>query len=150
MKKTFFVCLIFMMGWSACGQTPMARKYEYDKAGNRIVRKVLYLKIPSEILSEPASRTVMESPEFLVDEFEGIKVKIFPNPTTSIAHVQIENPLENEQGTIMLYNLSGSLLSVIPVLSNDVRIDLSHLPSGTYLAHILINAKKTTWKIIKE
>jgi hypothetical protein len=127
------------------------RKYEYDDAGNRIVRHVITIPNKSSsghksIGSE--SDTIIDN--FYTDKLGDISLKIFPNPTTSIITVQIDGMEDKIGGIIHLYDLSGAKIDEQRLSSHRVEIDMSSYPAGAYLATVLINGKTKYWKIVKQ
>jgi hypothetical protein len=60
-------------------------------------------------------------------------IKLYPNPTSSLLHI------EHGQMTghvIRIYNITGSLLASYTIGDTETTIDVSHLPTGTYLLRI--------------
>ncbi|AEE49254.1 carboxypeptidase-like regulatory domain-containing protein [Haliscomenobacter hydrossis] len=69
-------------------------------------------------------------PENFTIQFSGFDTKIFPIPTPNAIFLQQETPL----GQLDLYNLSGQKLQSFNFSDQlNASIDLSDLPSGTYL-----------------
>jgi len=140
------------------GQGSLLREYEYDEAGNRIVRKVLIIQSPQQKSMDWQSETedldeledIDELEEFYVDKVGNISLKIFPNPTTSIVRLEIMSELDEVDGTVTLYNLSGARIGSQQIRSYRTEIDLNSYSTGTYLATIRINGKASYWKIVKQ
>ena len=55
-------------------------------------------------------------------------IKVYPNPVSDILNVQSETPISG----IALYNLSGYCIATSP----DAAIEVSDIPSGTYLLKV--------------
>ena len=55
-------------------------------------------------------------------------IKVYPNPVSDILNVQSETPISG----MALYNLSGYCIATSP----DAAIDVSDIPSGTYLLKV--------------
>ena len=158
MKRQIFLIVIFMsVFFIVKGQGTMLRGYEYDAAGNRIIRSVLIIPAPQQKSMDWQSETeeldeledIGELEEFYVDKVGNISLKIFPNPTTSIVRFEIMNGLDEVDGTVTLYNLSGAKTGEQRITSYRTEIDMSSYPAATYLATIRINGKASYWKIIK-
>jgi len=146
----FFYSLLFFVN----GQNidVLKREYEYDNAGNRIVRKVVeipYQGSPQPSEQKPVSHSDTSFNDFYTDKIGDMSLKIFPNPTTSIVTLQIDGTQDEIDGIISLYSLSGAKIATQLATSYTTDIDLSPYPAGIYLATIQINGKTTHWKIIK-
>jgi hypothetical protein len=155
MKRIYLyvACLFFSAGQLSHGQEIMERVYEYDNAGNRIIRKVLVMETSSTQSNHKSMNgyTGVDSNRFLTDNAGDIALKIYPNPTTSKVTLQIETSEAIEiNGTVTVYNQSGSLLGSQRVSDYRMEIDMSVYPSGIYPVVIQINGKTTNWKIIKQ
>jgi hypothetical protein len=155
MKKVYLylACLCFAIGQWSYGQDIMERVYEYDDAGNRIVRKVLTMETTStqSLHKSMNSNTGVDSTNFFTDNAGDIALKVYPNPTTSKVTLRIETLVEVEiDGMIIIYNQSGSRLGSQQVDSYWEEIDMSAYPPGIYPVVIQINNRTTHWKIIKQ
>jgi len=73
------------------------------------------------------------------------KIKVYPNPTTSIIYFQTETNLADEK--ISIYNLSGQLVSEKRITDGNA-LDLSELSTGVYLIQFS-NKNINSFKIIK-
>ena len=74
--------------------------------------------------------------------------KIYPNPFTSM--VNIEQSVV-EQTSLQILNISGQILRNITINEKNIKIDLSHLKPGVYIARFTNNeSHSTTIKIIKK
>lgn len=78
-------------------------------------------------------------------------VTIYPNPVEDIINVQIPgNLIVDNNCSIEIYNLAGKLLLKKKVTSTTNSIDLSNLPSGTYIVKLIMDQEIITKKIIKK
>ncbi|WP_262151781.1 T9SS type A sorting domain-containing protein [Chryseobacterium foetidum] len=76
-----------------------------------------------------------------------IKAKIYPNPTSGIVNVSTENEIES----IIIYSLNGQILKTEKInREKKVSVDISGIPSGTYLLKVKTNNGEKTLKIIKK
>jgi len=73
------------------------------------------------------------------------KIKVYPNPTTSIIYFQTETNLADEK--ISIHNLSGQLVSEKRITDGNA-LDLSELSTGVYLIQFS-NKNINSFKIIK-
>lgn len=76
-------------------------------------------------------------------------IKLYPNPTTSIAKIEISDPsIQVEQ--IMIYDVYGKLLDIQQINPTDIHVDLQRFSPGIYLLR-LQNARQLihTVKVVK-
>ena len=151
MKRQFFLVLILFFGMVGYSQNYdfTKRIYNYDNAGNRVLRMVFELPSPSPKHKSAGSQSGADDEDFYMDKVGDISLKIFPNPTTSVVTLQIEGEQSEIEGTVTLYNLQGAKIGEQRINSYRTEVDLSAYPVGAYLATVLINGKTTHWKIVK-
>jgi hypothetical protein len=79
-----------------------------------------------------------------------ISLTLFPNPATDYLTIQISN-FDNEKLTYQLSDLNGKLLSFGSITGRSTLINMSSMPTATYLVNILNQENKTVqlFKIIK-
>ncbi len=65
------------------------------------------------------------------------KIKIYPNPVTSILNIEIPNGQETKSLRASIYNSIGQLMTEIPLESSTNIIDISEYLSGVYTVKIL-------------
>lgn len=70
----------------------------------------------------------------------------YPNPVQDILNISNTEPITQ----VEVYNILGQPMLTIQNNTNDAKIDLSNLPSGTYLAKISSDDKIKSIKIIKK
>ncbi len=63
---------------------------------------------------------------------ETVNVKIYPNPTSDIINVN----LENITASVSLYNLQGQKVYEISKAQGNVKIPVANLPTGTYILNV--------------
>jgi len=68
------------------------------------------------------------------------QVKVYPNPTTDYINFEISN-LDNSKLSIQLFDVSGKLVKENSTSTNNLRMNLSDLQSGTYFATISLNGQ---------
>lgn len=77
-----------------------------------------------------------------------VEFSVYPNPTSSILNLKIENQQIKE---VKIYNLMGKeVLKNSSKLSEKENINISHLSSGMYLLQVKTDANTFTKKIIKK
>ncbi len=75
-----------------------------------------------------------------------IKVRCYPNPTTS--HIQVEGTKMDE---VRIYDLKGLLVSTTSdVGSNSIKVELENLPNGTYILEVVTEFGTARKEIIKQ
>ena len=162
MKKPLFI-LIFAIPLFCVAQNPLSRNYEYDAAGNRVVRSLIVLPhltptAPDSIrnnelgIRNDDTHTVYRTPhtaEYFVEHLDQVEIKIYPNPTTEKVTLEISNMEKLQIGNFKLYSLTGQLLQEHHVYSTATTVSLSGLPYGAYILKVQINDRIEDWKIIK-
>jgi hypothetical protein len=140
----------------------LPREYDYDKAGNRIVRKVLEFKAPpappedslqvDEWTSEQVDELTSEQvDECFVERIAHVEMKIYPNPATEKITFEISGFAETQgRASLQLYSLSGQLLQTQPLQSETTEISLSGYAKGAYILKVQVNGKTEEWKIVKQ
>jgi len=153
MKQTF-ILFLFVLPFFCMAQLP--RVYEYDDAGNRIVRKTVTLNLappapPDSTETDIESQKSLESlePEYFVENIAQTEIKIYPNPTTEHVTLAIAGWETLQSGNFKLFSLTGQLLQDHPVHSLTTTISLATLPRGAYILKVQINDRTEDWKIIK-
>ena len=166
MKKTM-IFLLFAIPLFCMAQSSLERYYEYDAAGNRILRKVVVLPpllapppptdstLTNQEAEELQPLEVLEplnslTPEYFVETIAQVELKIYPNPTTEKITLEITNMEQLQAGKFTLFSLTGQLLQEQPVHSNTTTVSLAGMPTGTYILKVQINNKTEEWKIIKQ
>jgi hypothetical protein len=132
-------------------QNPLPRLYEYDAAGNRILRKVINLTLAPPVPTD-STFTSHSSPltsDYYVETIAQTEIKIYPNPTTEKITLEISGWETLQTGIFKLYSMSGQLLQERPVHSVVTEISLANLPQGNYILKVQINDRIEDWKIIK-
>lgn len=143
-----------LIGQTVFAQSLFPRECEYDEAGNRVLRKVLDFKSAetdtSDVLvydNENLSLQNAPKCEMYDEQIEDLSVLVFPNPTSGIVTMRFNKAVT--KGSFQLFSLSGQMLMDGRVKDWETIIDLSSLPSGTYLLKFNIDSRIDTWKIIK-
>jgi len=144
---------------------PLPRYYEYDAAGNRIVRKVITVQAPpappeDSLESLPVTHYALQdelpssgsqlSPEYYVEKLAQVEMKIYPNPATEKITLSISNMEKMQTGTLQLYSMNGQLLQTRLLSEAEVDISLVGLSKGTYILKVQVNDIIENWKIIKQ
>lgn len=147
MKKYFLLIIqIFVMG-AMFAQSPLARMYDYDATGNRVLRKTVTLR---SAVAEPDTMEFSDSrknADCFTEQIGRWDVQVFPNPTSGLLTLSFDKPVG--KGLYQVFSLSGKIL-MKGNLAQKTQLDISAMPSGTYLLEIKIDNLDETWKIIKQ
>jgi hypothetical protein len=126
-------------------------EYYYDAAGNRKTRSVIG---PDQAPEEEDGTTVYNSENTKTEVYEDVlaeqQLKIYPNPTRGRLAVEIVHYNLNEPGSIQVFDMGGRLVHNTTVLSQNMQIDITGEPAGSYIMVIVIGKEKSEWKIIKQ
>lgn len=93
--------------------------------------------------------------EEIKEETEVLDVKhnIYPNPTDGRVTIKLSGKDYNLTNSINIYSVNGSLVKRININNptNQMELDISNMPSGTYLIHMhFTNGTVKTEQIIKK
>lgn len=117
--------------------------FAYDNAGNRIKREIV---VNTKRVPGQSARGESFVEEMLLDK----KIRIYPNPTSGMLKIEIQNFETDNYGTMSLYSTSGIMMLSLEINSPVTEIDISTYAGGIYILQIDINGQETSWKIIKE
>jgi hypothetical protein len=73
-----------------------------------------------------------------------LNLKYYPNPTSGLLNIVMTGHVSE----LFLADISGKLLEKYPVKSNEMQIDISAYPSGTYYLQYFLESKWLTGKIV--
>jgi len=156
-------------------QSPLARQYDYDAAGNRIACAVITLSPPTLVPPDSTKTDELQvtsdesddrdtlhvtrderdsrdnrDDKYFVEKIAQTEIKIYPNPTTEKITLEFSESVGFENfRTLRLYSSSGQLLQEQSVHSATTVISLSGMPAGVYMLKVRINETIEDWKIIK-
>lgn len=163
------ICIL-LFSLNLSGQTV---QFLYDDNGNRTNRSIEVEELQSQSVSFPVlnpetlspkivdsgtkgaslsgseSLKASENNEIKLDE-DGIKIKIYPNPTRGQLRIEISNMPLQAKGEMRLYDLNGNeLVNVNPMEPSSV-LDISIYTDGIYILRMRINEKLFDYKVIKQ
>ena len=81
-----------------------------------------------------------------IEEFVDIDFKYYPNPVANFLKLNSKENIEE----INIYNILGQEVMHRKISSRSAQIDLSNLPVGAYIAHVQIDSRVGTIKILKQ
>ena len=146
MKRIFVIVLFTVFFISAHSQNPQL-KYEYDNAGNRISRVIVFDK--KSQTNNADTSNVVDVP-LITEWLDKNKIEVYPNPTSGVLRVEINNITEPVSGKMAIYSIEGKMLDHYETIHKSTRIDFSQYSDGIYLFRISFNGKSCEWKIIKQ
>ena len=135
MKPVLLFLFIFLMSIEAQSQDKII--FEYDSAGNQIVRR--YCPTCSE--SKNSQNNIEDE---LLKFFPEDVISYYPNPVKDILYFNVTDIVLK----IEVYDIYGRILSSNSVSEN--KVDLSELKTGNYMIKLYTKNGITNTKIIKE
>ena len=76
--------------------------------------------------------------------------QLFPNPTTDIVTIRLEDRLASQIDQIVIYNMVGQeVLKLESLLGISTSVDVSALMPGVYHVGVLVNGRQVTKKLLK-
>ena len=150
MKRIIFTIIGSTFLLHVQSQTTLPRAYEYDNAGNRIVRKVITL---SSIQNED-NNTVDKQEEntaiYYQDNLSDMDILIYPSATSSEVKIVVQNGNNEIKGQAQVYNSLGVKVLEKNIFGEITQLNFNELSKGIYYIVLQINGKETQWKIIKK
>ena len=144
--------LIILIGVIVYGfaQGTLPRTYDYDNAGNRILRTTLTVRqaVADEADTSFADVANTKQEPYYEEIVGGNNVKVYPNPTKGMVTLQFERNVI--AGSYRLADQSGKLLADGTLSSQTVTLNLSRYQNGVYLLTLTLDGQTDTWKIIKQ
>ncbi|BBD46999.1 Hypothetical protein PEIBARAKI_6992 [Petrimonas sp. IBARAKI] len=118
-------------------------EYQHDVAGNVKSRKV--------IITTKSAQTVIPDTTVQVirDIIDKKEIKIYPNPTTDIINIKINNYNPDNLLKITFFDLSGRLLISKMVREETTTLDVSPYAGGIYILRLQGKGIYSDWRIIK-
>lgn len=80
------------------------------------------------------------------DAVETIDNNVVVYPTIALSNVTVKT--DHADGQIIVRNLQGQIVKIVPITNNKTEISVSNLHSGEYMLQIIENGNVTTKKII--
>ncbi|MFA5418284.1 MAG: T9SS type A sorting domain-containing protein [Bacteroidales bacterium] len=130
-------------------------EFDYDDAGNRTLRRTIYLIPITKALEEGIVDTLQNrytEKSIPADEvvLGDVIIHVFPNPTFGRFSVRLENLSESDKVLYSLFTLTGQLVYKGEISNAEIEMNLQDQKNGTYLFKLSINSEITTWKVIKQ
>ena len=131
-------------------QSTLPRTYDYDNAGNRILRTTVRLRqaVAAEADTSFADTSNNKQEPYYEEIVGENNVTVYPNPTKGLVTLQFNKPVKT--GLYRLSDLSGKLLLDGAITTSIFTLDLSRYENGVYLLTLTLDGQTDTWKIIKQ
>ena len=81
-----------------------------------------------------------------LSSFEASKVKMYPNPTSSVFTIESNEVIES----VSLYNILGQEVVAKNPNSNSVTLDIANLQTGVYVVKTMIGGVSSTSRVVKK
>ena len=150
MRKLCLLIILTGVVVYAFAQSTLPRTYDYDNAGNRILRTTLTLRqtVATEADTSFANVSNTKQEPYYEEIVGENNVKVYPNPTKGMVTLQLGKPVK--AGLYRLSDLSGKLLLDGTITTSIFTLDLSRYENGVYLLTLTLDGQTDTWKIIKQ
>ena len=150
MQKFTLSFFILFVTVACIAQGNLPRTYDYDNAGNRILRTTLTVRqaVAADVDTSFADVSNSKQEPYFEEVIGGNNVKIYPNPTKGMVTLQLDKPVKT--GLYRLSDLSGKLQSDGTITNSIYTLDLSRYENGVYLLTLILDGQTDTWKIIKQ
>ena len=80
------------------------------------------------------------------DEVFAYGFSVYPNPANDIVNIEVENLDAN--GTVLLMDMAGRLITQEPLRQGKLQLDLSNYPAGVFFIVLDVDGKTQTKKLI--
>ncbi|MDD3702083.1 MAG: T9SS type A sorting domain-containing protein [Bacteroidales bacterium] len=125
-------------------------QFEYDDAGNRIIRQILVLKLTEadSLLFDsilPYSAETIQTTE--MGETDPL-IRVYPNPTYGLLNIDM-TLLATERSTWYLFDQQGKLTVQGKLNQTSGTINLMHSPAGVYFLLLQYSGGRQCYKLIK-
>lgn len=141
MKFSLFFLFAFS-GLSVFGQTGIPVEYVYDDAGNRVMRRVVELRMGHQ--TDGCADT--SHYQLLLNT---TKMSVYPNPTDGVVTMELPAVDRQKRCVAKVYDSKGRPLFECAAVSGVIKVDLSGHPAGHYIVELTVGDERSAWKIIK-
>ncbi len=153
MKKIILIIATLSFAGLLTAQTV---HFEYDAAGNRIHREIIYQENIPDSTNTTTDTTQLKSSELTADgtnEYTASvgkqKIKIYPNPNSGYFTIKIDGWDSQSKAGMIMTSLSGKSIIEKKITDEITKVQFRNQPDGTYLLTITLNGHRETWKVIK-
>ena len=158
MKKRFYIKLvsaIFLFVALSSVNSLGQIVYTYDANGNRTSRTLTGQRSAAPLtfpLNAKQFKSLNNKESKAKEELTTLEssINVYPNPTSGILRIAIENYYDPLRGKYQLFNLGGAVLKQSVIDSPDTEINMSKMQNGMYVLRITLNGAVVDYKIIKQ
>jgi hypothetical protein len=128
-------------------------EFDYDAAGNRTTRQVIYLKsTEADSTQELKESALWQAADSVVykSSIGNKEVSIFPNPTQGLLTIAMEIQEDDSPVKLEVFSLAGESILQQAIRQPKTMVDLRSYPAGTYILTISLVGSHRSWKVIKE
>jgi len=146
--KNILTTIALLTALTVIGQKEHKIEFTYDAAGNRTGMHLIEFTKDDGTGAKSSDKKAIA--RVFTQNAGKRQITVYPNPSEGFITVEITGGKKRETSTVEIFNLSGKNIIRKEKVRNRSKLDLSELPSGTYILKVLTNAKDIcTWKIIK-
>ncbi len=132
---------------------PNTVDFDYDDAGNRILKHAIYVPVISSAEFQSDSIQDKEFPiKSTITDSASINdhmINIFPNPTLGRFRVNISSLSGSDNVSYVLISLTGRVIDKKLITARDTEINLEDMKNGPYVFKLTMNGTVKSWIIIK-
>lgn len=151
--KKLLLLLLFCFAFSGFAQNLDRVIFEYDNAGNQVIRRFCLNCFDSRISNDSIKEFSDLKSEDLLKFTPNDNISYYPNPVKEELYLKWELTNEVKVSLIEVYSLTGQLVKSFSNLvnENNTTIPFHELPSGTYsILLIYTNSEQKPITIIKK
>ncbi|WP_395043755.1 T9SS type A sorting domain-containing protein [Flavobacterium sp.] len=151
MKQKILLFVYFTVTFTF-GQTIDHIQFEYDAAGNQVIRKTIDI-LPGRFSNDTIKniKDLVENDLIKTDLYDDIKY--YPNPVLEELYITWNSIEQNKISKIELYSMSGQLLKsdLVKNNTNNVVVSFRDYPQGFYtILLVCVNGERKSLKIVKK
>ncbi len=132
--------------WNPLGILPVtdATKGNWQFTHNNIPTGYLYYRIKQ---TDKDGMFVYSRVVLLNNKTDGNGYVIYPNPAKNYIAISAAGSINNKKTIIQLYDASGRLLQLKPMLSSSEEMNVSQYPDGSYLLRVFDENNSEVYKV---
>jgi len=144
MKKFILALLLILCALIGVQAQTEIVKFDYDDAGNRILRMIKVDKITKADTLFNADSLFADLPDTPING-----LRVYPNPAREIVNIEFIT-LPKTKVEFTLSDMNGRLLEQGMITEALTPLNLQNIAKGTYLLLIKAGAENEKFKIIKQ
>lgn len=152
MRRIFICAILMFVCFSITVANPPKTQqitFQYDTAGNRILRLVIETVKKSDSLAIQLADMLKD--ELLIDlnsQESLFQTRVYPNPAQDLLQIETDMP-EIGETTCHMYDLGGRLVYKSDRISTFHSLNLASYQPGTYVIILTNSESQVIYKIIK-